>query len=217
MGEKTDKQPAGKMFHHCSHCCPAHRRSPRANSLRTLLLLLLLVPAGPRALTQELHGEVAGLGQQAPADDGLLGGVQGVPHDERDACGDSGARCPRAGTAQGPRFPPAPRGAAAGRGSGPCSFPHRFSQLPSPLSSWAAPRMPPQAPPPLPLPRSPGRSPAPLTGPSAGCLCWGTWGAPPGVQSMHSSSYPTCSTPESLLGKSSSSQAFQNTPQQFLC
>lgn len=172
----------------CPPSIPASHHAPSSSSS--------LVPAGPRALTQELHGEVAGLGQQAPADDGLLGGVQGVPHDQRDACGGQAGRAargpgqgsPRAGTRhaegrdgapRGPRFPPAPRGAAAGRGSGPFTAPRtsccRLSHLLSRSHGTAAP------------PRAP--------------LCWGTWSEPSGIQSMHSPSYPTCSTPESPLGK----------------
>lgn len=52
-------------------------------------------PARPQRLqplTQELHGEVARLGQQAPADDDFFGRVESVPHDERDTCGGEGGR-----------------------------------------------------------------------------------------------------------------------------
>ena len=40
----------------------------------------------PTLLTQGLHPEVAGLSEQRPADDDLLGCVERVPHDQGDAC-----------------------------------------------------------------------------------------------------------------------------------
>lgn len=40
----------------------------------------------PTLLTQGLHPKVAGLSEQSPADDGLLGCVERVPHDQGDAC-----------------------------------------------------------------------------------------------------------------------------------
>lgn len=45
-------------------------------------------PSHPTPLTQGLHPEVAGLSEQSPADDDLLGRVECVPHDQRDACWD---------------------------------------------------------------------------------------------------------------------------------
>lgn len=40
----------------------------------------------PTLLTQGLHPKVAGLSEQSPADDGLLGCVECIPHDQGDAC-----------------------------------------------------------------------------------------------------------------------------------
>lgn len=42
--------------------------------------------SAPTLLTQGLHPKVAGLSEQSPADDGLLGCVECVPHDQGDAC-----------------------------------------------------------------------------------------------------------------------------------
>lgn len=111
--------------------CPPSSPLPTTQSLCTLLLL---AAAGPRALTQELHGEVARLGQQAPADDGLLGGVQGVPHDERDACGDSGA-LPEGRTAARAALPARPARCRCRTRAGPLSLPTPF--LPAPRTSFA--------------------------------------------------------------------------------
>lgn len=40
----------------------------------------------PTLLTQGLYPKVAGLSEQSPADDDLLGCVECIPHDQGDAC-----------------------------------------------------------------------------------------------------------------------------------
>lgn len=42
-------------------------------------------PSHPTLLTQGLHPKVAGLREQSPPDDDLLGRVERIPHDQRDA------------------------------------------------------------------------------------------------------------------------------------
>lgn len=60
-------------------------------------------------LTQELHREVAGFGEQSPPDDDLLRRVERVPHDQGDAWG--GGQSVDWGRG---RLPPTPSGRARG-------------------------------------------------------------------------------------------------------
>lgn len=80
----------------------------------SILCILLLLPLGwLQLLTQELHGKIARLRQQGPADNHFFGRVESVPHDERDTWG---------GTAdhrEGAAYPSAPISAMVnGNGKG---------------------------------------------------------------------------------------------------
>lgn len=70
------------QFHFHSHCsCRLFSPSPLSPSFASSR------PGWLQPLTQELHGEVASLRQQRPADNDFFGRVESIPHDERDTCG----------------------------------------------------------------------------------------------------------------------------------